>query len=332
MVQTAFTRAPAKLNLFLELLAKRPDGYHELETVMVPINWFDSLLLTRTARPGIELSLRWLPSRTVLAKRLNVWGKTDAEAALLEIPTDHRNLVCKALSGFLEVMQLEGGFDCELLKQIPAGAGMGGASGNAASALIAAAELCGVHVADPKMKKLAADLGSDVPFFVGQQTCDNPKDTGNSGLRAARGFGRGERIEACEVGHRLNVVVVFPGRMLSTPLVYRHSTVPSHPNSAQELLDSLSGKSGLGMVRGGFNRLSEPAMKIEPKVDETLQLMRQQGLKGCQMTGSGAACYGFAFSARHARRIRSKLASQLQPGAFIRDCRIIRVPSIIVLR
>lgn len=332
LVHTAFTLSPAKLNLFLELLAKRADGYHELETVMVPVNWFDSLVLTRTSRPGVELSLEWLPSRTVLAKRLDVFGDDEAEAGLLEIPTDHRNLVCKALSGFLDVMQLEGGFDCELLKQIPAGAGMGGASGNAASALLAAAELCGADVADPKIMKLAADLGSDVPFFMGQHASKQAEPAKASGFRASRGLGRGEKIRECGVGLALHLVVVFPGRMLSTPLVYRHSTVPAQPESAKELVESLGGKCGSAMIKGVFNRLSEPAIKIEPKVEKTLQLMQHAGLRGCQMTGSGSACFGFALSARHVRRMRNKLAAQLQPGAFIRDCRIIRVPSKIVLR
>ncbi len=332
MVQTAFTLSPAKLNLFLELLAKRTDGYHELETVMVPVNWFDSLVLTRTSRPGVRLSLEWLPSRSVLAKRLDVFEDDVAEAALLEIPTDHRNLVCKALSGFLDVMQFEGGFDCELLKRIPAGAGMGGASGNAASALMAAAELFSVDVADPRIKKLAADLGSDVPFFMGQHSSSKAEAGAFAGFRAARGLGRGEEIEEWSVGLAIYLIVVFPGSMLSTPLVYRQSTVPTQPESARELLESLSGRCGSAMVKGGFNRLSDPAIKIEPKVEKTLQLMRHAGLRGCQMTGSGSACFGFALSARHVRRMRNKLAAQFQPGAFIRDCRIIRVPSKIVLR
>ncbi len=342
MQPTAQTIAPAKLNLFLELIAKRPDGYHEIDTVMVPINWTDSLLVQRTDRCGVQLKLQWLPSEAILADRLGVAHDTEARSRLLDIPVDTRNLVCRALERFLRVTELPGGFDCHLLKQIPAGAGMGGASSNAASALMAAASL--VEQArradepslDSVIDELAADLGSDVNFFLGrenllpQSAAEAPQV--HREFRAARGTGRGEQIAPIAVNTTFHLVAVFPGTMLSTPRVYANSKIPEQPISACELIQALRSQHRGEVFRRGFNRLVEPAVMIEPKVKKTLHVMQHSGLRACQMTGSGSACFGFALSARHARRIQIKLTAQLRPGAIVRACRTIRVPLGAVLR
>ena len=105
----AYTRPPAKLNLFLELLARRHDGYHEIDTVMLPIDWRDGLMLQRTAGPGIELQVRWAPSKRIIADRLGITDDTERVQAMLEIPDTPSNLVYQALEQFQECFRVPGG-------------------------------------------------------------------------------------------------------------------------------------------------------------------------------------------------------------------------------
>ncbi len=154
----ASTQAPAKLNLFLELVRRRNDGYHDIDTVMVPIDWFDDLEIRRRRDQGVGLNVGWLPSFSAMAKSLGLDPESEAARKLLSIPTDESNLVCKALNRFAQIYRIEGGFDARLGKRIPAGAGMGGASSDAASALRCAATLCGIPSND---EPLGRDCGRD---------------------------------------------------------------------------------------------------------------------------------------------------------------------------
>ena len=92
----ARTRAPAKLNLFLELLNRRDDGYHEIDTIMVPIDWCDEISVQRTAHEEIRIRVHWLPSQQVIASRLGLTEETTESSQLLQIPEDERNLVHRA--------------------------------------------------------------------------------------------------------------------------------------------------------------------------------------------------------------------------------------------
>ncbi len=161
----ARTFPPAKLNLFLELLGRREDGFHEIDTVMVPIDWRDELQVRVTDRDEIRLQVEWRPSIEAIADQLGIELGSEAAATLLSLPTDNTNLVCRALDRFRQTFGTPGGFEAKLLKQIPAGAGMGGASSDAASALRCAAKLHGLALDDPQLTALAAEIGSDVPFL-----------------------------------------------------------------------------------------------------------------------------------------------------------------------
>ena len=158
---TVGVRVPAKLNLFLELLKRRDDGFHEIDTVMVPIDWCDHLRVCRSQRPGVRLQVDWLPSRVTSSRRLGL------SASQLSVPTNHNNPVCRAISRFIEVFGVTGGFDCELLKSIPPGAGMGWASSDAAAALRCAAKLCGVPASSAEIFDIACSIGfSHVPELL----------------------------------------------------------------------------------------------------------------------------------------------------------------------
>src|SRR5438128_1885718 len=134
-------QSPCKVNLLLNILGKRADGFHELETVMYPIKVFDELSFARRGK-GVQL--------------------TCSEPSL---PTDSRNLVYRAAARFLEKTNIMEGVRLHLEKKIPLAAGLGGGSANAAVTLLGLNELFGAPLTPEQLEPLAASLGSDVPFF-----------------------------------------------------------------------------------------------------------------------------------------------------------------------
>lgn len=302
----AHAKPPAKLNLFLELLGRRDDGFHEIDTVMVPINWYDDLRLTRRHDPGIKLWVDWIPSIAEIAAELGVEPGSKSANSLLAIPSDQSNLVHRALSRFSEEFGIEGGFECQLGKSIPAGAGMGGASSDAASALRCAAKLCDVDLGDQRLVQIAAEIGSDVPFFLGQ--CGTP----NKQIYAARATGRGEKIAQLSVSQPIHFLVLFPAATASTSLVYAKSQVPHSPQTACQLIAALESDQQESLHSFLFNRLTVPAKKIVPEIDEILESMWRTGLKTCQLTGSGSACFAIVGSSRDATALVTQFQTEIR--------------------
>ena len=314
---TVRTRPPAKLNLFLELLGKRDDGYHDIDTVMIPIDWCDQLTLRRTESDIIDLSVRWIPSPEIVARQLGI-SPESAQADMIEIPVDHRNLVYQALEAFRNRFALQTGFQCDLLKSIPAGAGMGGASSDAAAVLRCAAILNGISPNHPVLQELAAVLGSDVPFFLGanREKC-----------RAARATGRGEHLSQIASSSQFDIVVVFPQVSLSTARVYSVASIPDVTIDSADIIKALRAGRANDVALAGENRLQEAASKITTEIDEILKSMWRSNLLGCQLTGSGSACFGFARSTIEAKRVANQLRSQHYPGLRVSHCRQSMVPA-----
>jgi len=317
--KTARTWPPAKLNLFLELRARRPDGFHEIDTVMVPIDWRDELQLQRIPADQIELEVQWLPSEQIAAERLGVDQASAAGRALLEIPCDQRNLVHRALSAFRKSFHISDGFRCELGKRIPAGAGLGGASSDAASALLCAAKLCDIPSHSPQLVEIAAQIGSDVPFFLGMG--------GTTPLDGARATGRGEQIKPIQLGKTLDCIVIFPAICLSTAKVYAHSQIPSPPRDATALVELLQDPKTTDLEPAMLNRLSGPAKKLAPQIEEILESLWHEGLRTCQLTGSGSACFAISTSPESAQQAASKLRARLEPGALVMATQSTQVPA-----
>ncbi|MDE1171956.1 MAG: 4-(cytidine 5'-diphospho)-2-C-methyl-D-erythritol kinase [Verrucomicrobium sp.] len=176
--------APAKINLYLHIVGKRPDGFHELETLMVPISVGDVLHVALTERPGIELTC----------------DRADLAA-------DKSNLVYRAAALFLEKYGVKEGVRIHLEKKTPIGAGLGGGSSDAAHTLLALRQLTGAAASDEDLAALAATLGSDVPFFIYK--------------KPAVCKGRGEIIEPCVLKDSYEGLLVHPGFGVSTPWAYQ---------------------------------------------------------------------------------------------------------------
>ena len=199
-------QSPCKVNLLLNILGRRPDGFHELESVIQPVPLFDELEFQQGGQ-GVQL--------------------TCSEPAL---PTDSSNLVHRAASAFLQAARIAEGVSIHLRKRIPLAAGLGGGSGNAANTLVGLNHLFGHPLPADKLSQIAATLGSDVPFFLQ----DNP-------VLAA---GRGERIAPLDPFPALRGVfalLVHPGFGISTAWAYQTLARYPHalngrPSRAQRLI------------------------------------------------------------------------------------------------
>src|SRR5258706_3472799 len=203
--------SPCKVNLLLNILRKRVDGYHELETVLHPVNLFDHVQFTRGGH-GIQL--------------------TCSDPSL---PVDSSNLVYRAAAAFLQQANLSEGIRIHLEKKIPLSAGLGGGSGNAAYTLLGLNELFCNLLPSSQLHSIAASLGSDIPFFLQTQL--------------ALATGRGEIITPLETFPALRgaaFLLIHPGFGISTAWAYRElarfpGALNGRPGRAEELIDLLRG-------------------------------------------------------------------------------------------
>lgn len=331
----ARTAPPAKLNLFLEIPSKRDDGFHEIDTVMVAIDLADQLEIETTPDPNIQMKCSWLPSMESIAAELDLPVEQGKPPGLLRIPTDQSNLVVKALTEFKSAFGTEGGFSVRLYKRIPAGAGMGGASSDAAHALRCAAQLHQIPESSKVLHDIASSIGSDVPFFLrsvmgnqhavdghlsegrvseGHVTAENPND----GLVAARATGRGEVLTPLHARPSLALVLAYPNKGLSTAAVYKQLRLPESPCNSSAFITAFESGERSAMASSMMNRLTQPALEILPRSGELIESLWQIGLQPCQLTGSGSACFGLAENTEHAHDAVERLKVDLQPGVMLR--------------
>lgn len=250
--------APAKLNLFLEILGKRPDGYHELETLLVTVGLHDSL------------EFRDDPS-----------GRITLVCDDPALPTDGSNLVVRAAERLRAEAGGDRGASILLRKAIPARAGLAGGSSDAAATLAALDRIWKLETPPRRLETLAGEIGSDVAFFL----LDAP---------AAVGRGRGERVEALPLTRPLHCVLVCPPVGVATPDVYRRLSPPGRPRSIDEALRAWESGDTNAIGRALFNRLQPVAEAIEPGLIAVRQALESLGpsLDGHLMSGSGSAYFG----------------------------------------
>lgn len=276
--------APAKLNLFLEVLAKRPDGYHELETLMVPVTLFDTLELEEDPTGRIEFSSQVVP------------GLQAAGTSTAVLPEGAENLVVRAIRLLRQRSGTSSGAVVRLTKRIPIAAGLAGGSSDAAAALAAARRLWRLPRSDALLHELAAELGSDVPFFLG------------GGSAVCRG--RGERIEPASSGAPLHVVIVSPPAGLATAEVFRHCRPAEAAHRVVPLAQALARGDVVEVGRRLFNRLQAPAEQLSGWVGRLRNEFDRLDLPGHQMSGSGTSYFGLCRHAAQARRVAGWLRAR----------------------
>ena len=280
--------APAKLNLFLELHERRKDGYHELETLMVPINLYDSVAIKASDDSAIRLTCNWT-------------GGTP-ESLRDPMPPSSDNLAHRAAVALRQHAGICSGAEIEIVKRIPTRAGLGGGSADAAATLVAANAAWETAYTRDQLAEIAAGLGSDVPFFL----YDSP----------ALCTGRGEIISPISMSGRLDFVIVKPPFGLSTPEVFKASQVSSTPASVDSLISALDPVNPAKIGSMLLNRLQQAAQKLTPWVEKIAGVMRRLSVHGHQMSGSGTSYFAICRNQRQARQIAAKLRATRLGSVF----------------
>lgn len=251
--------APAKINLGLRVLRKRPDGFHDIETVFLRIPWVDVLSIEAAA--GLSLTC------------------SDAR-----LSTDERNLVMRAAQRLQRQHAPGQGARLHLEKRIPYGAGLGGGSSDAAAALRLLNELWSLGLTDNELARHALELGSDVPFFIGPP--------------CAYGTGRGERLEPLidpetEEPFRpgFPLVVAVPEEAVSTADAY--AMITPNDTARPDLREVVLSKDLERWRRELTNDFEGPVLAKYPAIGEIKAALQAAGAEYAAMSGSGSAVYGF---------------------------------------
>ena len=259
---TVTEQAFAKINLYLDVVARRPDGYHDLVSVMQSVDLFDTLMLERT---GEEIVL-----------------ENDAG-----LPCDRRNLVYRAAEAFFAALGQQFGVRITLQKRIPMQAGLGGGSADAAATLRGLNRLAGAPFDTEQLCKIAAGVGADVPFCVvgGTRLC----------------CGVGERMECVQNAHDPTVLVAMAGEGVSTPWAFAEldgrfgdfsACAAQADAQLPQILHSLaSEKASLGgeLLCNRFECVIEPQ---RPMIAEVKRVMHDHGATCARMSGSGPSVFG----------------------------------------
>ena len=284
--------APAKLNLFFEVLAQRADGFHEIETLMVPVSLGDELEFCQTTDGLISLDCRW------------AYLESGSNGSAYErLPQDERNLAIRAVELLRTRSGSTSGARIRLWKRIPSAAGLGGGSSDAAAALVAANLAWNLRWSRQQLSAVAAEIGSDVPFFLA------------GGAAVCRG--RGEQVEPLAVLPRLAVVIVKPPEGLSTPAVYRACRPAEKPHCVKPLVDALvRGESALG-GRLLHNQLEPAAAQLSDWPNRLRSEFARLDCLGHQLSGSGTSYFGVCRNSAQARRVAVRLTARNVGHVFL---------------
>jgi 4-diphosphocytidyl-2-C-methyl-D-erythritol kinase len=280
-------KSPCKVNLLLNILGRRADGFHELETVMQPVNFFDELFFERGGN-GIQLS-----------------------CSDKSLPTDSKNLVYRAAENFLMAAKIRDGVKIHLEKKIPLAAGLGGGSGNAATTLLALNELFDSPLAAEKLSERAAALGSDIPFFLQN--------------KPALATGRGEKIQPLENFPALRgraFLLIHPGFGISTPWAYQNlarfpKALNGEKGHAEKLISLLQTGDLKTAAAEIYNSLEAPAFDKFPVLELYQEFLRANGALVALMSGSGSTTFAIAENLPAAENLAEKFKSQFGDHGWI---------------
>jgi 4-diphosphocytidyl-2-C-methyl-D-erythritol kinase len=287
MPRTLERDSPCKVNLLLNILGRRSDGFHELETVMHPVGICDRLAFERGGN-AVEL--------------------TCTDPAL---PVDAGNLVHRAATSFLEAAGIGEGVRIHLDKKIPMAAGLGGGSGDAAVTLSGLNELFDRPLGHEQLADLAASLGSDVPFFLHSQP--------------ALATGRGEKLTAYPPFPAMRGAVfllVHPGFGISTAWSYQNlarfpEALNGKPGRAGELVRLLETASLAEAGARFYNALEAPALEKFPLLTVLQEFLLEQGAVVALMSGSGSTTFALLGSRPAAQELGERVKSKFGAACWI---------------
>lgn len=276
--------SPCKINLILNILGKRADGYHELETIFLPVKLSD-ILRFEPANSGI--------------------GLTCSDPSL---PCDARNLIYRAAVSFFEMVSIQPGIQIHLEKQIPIAAGLGGGSGNAAITLTALNDLYRKPLKPEQLWKLAAKLGSDVPFFL-----EN---------KPAIATGRGEKVTPLAAFRGLEeywLLMVHPGFGVSTSWAYKElalypEALNGQSGRAERMAELLTGGRLKEAFQYCYNSLEAPVLPKYPLLVLFQTFLKQHGAAAAMMSGSGSTTFALIHGKQKAEEILGLFKNEFGNG------------------
>lgn len=250
-------KAYAKINLGLDVLRKREDGYHEVKMVMQTIDMFDKVELIKVKKPGIFV-----------------------QTNLKYLPTNQDNLVYKAAKFFMDEYKLAGGVEINLKKYIPVAAGMAGGSSDAAAVLYGMNKLYELNLSLEELMKLGVKIGADVPFCIMRGT--------------ALAEGIGEKLTRLPAAPNCHILIAKPPFSVSTKWVYgnlKANELKEHPD-IDKLIEALSA-GDLKTMAGYMGNVLETVTETEyPQITELKNIMTESGAIRSLMSGSGPTVFG----------------------------------------
>ncbi|OEF95750.1 4-(cytidine 5'-diphospho)-2-C-methyl-D-erythritol kinase [Desulfuribacillus alkaliarsenatis] len=278
--------AKAKINLTLDILGKRSDGYHEVEMMMQTVDLTDQMIFT--LRQGTDITI---------------------ECDVSYVPTDERNLAYKAAKLLQDRFSVNKGVHIMLHKKIPVSAGLAGGSSNAAATLRGLNQLWELNLTTEEMVEIAAEIGSDVAFCVY-----------GSGTAIARG--RGEIIERIPKAPPMTILLVKPQISVSTAVVYqnyRSELVKARPNT-KAMLEAINEQDQKAICDNLSNVLETVTFSMHPEVQRLKQQMLSFGADGVLMSGSGPTVYGIVLKEKRATKIFNALRGFCNEVFLVRTC------------
>lgn len=266
-------KAFAKINLGLDVVRKREDGYHEVRMIMQTIQMYDLLRIEKSETPGIHLTTN-----------------------LPYVPSDERNLVYKAAKSLMDEFEISQGLTMDLKKVIPVSAGMAGGSSDAAAAMVGVNKLFGLRLSKEELMKRSVSIGADVPYCIMRGT--------------ALAEGIGERLTPLPDVPFCHILVGKPGISVSTKMAYGNlklDEIVDHPR-IDEMAEAIKAQDLKAMTELMENVFEQGIIREYPIIREIKGLMMEQGAMNALMSGSGPTVFAVFDDAdkleRAARRLR----------------------------
>lgn len=280
-------RAPAKINLRLRVVGKRSDGYHLLDTIMVPVSLYDEIEIKK-----LKLRRRSRPMQPALTVTCDPPS----------LPQGEGNLVYQAARLIMNQSGVAAALHIHIRKRIPVGAGLGGGSTDAAKTLVGLNRMLQLGLSSKRLEKLGALLGADVPFFIQ--------------AKPARARGIGDHLQTLPRLPKLSLVILYPKFAVSTAWVYRNLrfklTKPTVKFSIVSLLGNIN-----RIIELLVNDLEAVTIARHPKIGTLKKKLIQAGALGALMSGSGSSVFGIFTSHQQARQAFNRLRREKMLGVFL---------------
>lgn len=275
-MRQVFIKSRAKINITLDVVGKRPDGYHDMCMIMQTVNLYDMVYVRKMHAKGIKIktNLKWLPN-------------------------NNKNIAYQAAEIFKEAYGIDTGISIELNKRIPVSAGLAGGSSNAAAVLVAMRYLFGMEIEDKELMKLGVKLGADVPYCILRGT--------------ALAEGIGDILTPLPAMPKCYVLLAKPRVNVSTPTVFRDfnlSNVKHHPPT-DRIIEAIKEKDIHTIARNMRNVLEDVTVKRHPVITSIKNIMLEEKALGSMMSGSGPTVFGLykskdqAYKTAHRLKIES---------------------------